>query len=55
MRYGQPRVGVGAFIVRDQELLLMRRAKAPEAGSWSLPGGKLDAGETLEAAVAREV
>ncbi len=51
----RPTVGVGAVCVRDGRLLLVRRARPPAAGRWALPGGKLEAGETLAAAVAREL
>ena len=50
-----PEVAVGAVCVRDGELLLVRRAREPGAGRWSLPGGRVNAGETLRDAVAREV
>ncbi|MCR5875035.1 NUDIX domain-containing protein [Phenylobacterium sp. J426] len=50
-----PRVGCGVAIVRDGALLLIRRARSPEADSWSLPGGKVDFGEPTEAAARREV
>jgi ADP-ribose pyrophosphatase YjhB (NUDIX family) len=50
----EPRLGVGVAIVREGSLLLIRRLKAPEAGCWGLPGGKVDFGETLEAAARRE-
>jgi 8-oxo-dGTP diphosphatase len=51
-----PRLGVGAFI-RDPagRLLLVQRRRTPEAGHWGLPGGKVDFGETVEAAVLREI
>ena len=47
---------VGA-IVRDEEgrLLLIRRAHAPSAGLWSLPGGRVEPGESAQDAVVREV
>ena len=47
---------VGA-VVRDQadQLLLIRRGREPSRGSWSLPGGRVEPGETLEQAVVREV
>ena len=49
-------VGVGAVIWNDaDEVLLIRRTKPPGAGRWSLPGGKVEQGETLEQAVRREV
>lgn len=50
-----PRLGCGAMIIQDGKLLLLRRLRAPEAGCWGLPGGKVDAFETVPAAVAREV
>jgi 8-oxo-dGTP diphosphatase len=52
----QPRVVVGAAIVRDGRVLACRRtAPAPAAGRWELPGGKVEPGETPEAALLREV
>lgn len=51
-------VGVGAIIVNDQgEILLLRRGPAAknERGCWTVPGGQVDYGETLEASVRREV
>lgn len=51
-----PAVGVGAVIWRGTEsLLLVRRGKAPRLGEWSLPGGHIEWGETVEEALAREV
>jgi 8-oxo-dGTP diphosphatase len=50
-----PLVGVGAVIVQDGRVLLVRRGQAPLLGEWSLPGGVLECGETLRAAVVREV
>ncbi len=52
---GEPRAGCGAAIVRDGRILLLRRRTEPEAGSWGLPGGKIDLFETAEAAMRREV
>jgi len=49
-----PLVGVGAVIVENNRVLLIRRAKPPLLGEWSLPGGVLECGETLRQAVARE-
>lgn len=47
---------VGAVVHgRDGRLLLIRRANAPGRGRWSLPGGRVEAGESDEAAVIREV
>lgn len=51
----RPIVGVGAVILDGDRVLLVRRAHAPLKGEWSLPGGAVELGETLEAAVAREV
>jgi ADP-ribose pyrophosphatase YjhB (NUDIX family) len=51
----RPVVGVGAVIVSDGKVVLIRRRFEPLAGRWSLPGGALELGETLEAAVAREM
>jgi mutator protein MutT len=50
-----PLVGVGAVIVRDNRVLLIRRGQAPLLGEWSLPGGVLECGETLREATIREV
>ncbi len=48
-------MAVGAVIVEDDALLMIRRANDPGAGRWSLPGGRVDWGETLAHAVVREV
>lgn len=48
-------VGVGAVILRGGKILLLLRKKAPEAGCWTIPGGKVEFGETLEEAILREV
>lgn len=48
-------VGVGAVIFESDRVLLVRRVKAPLAGEWSLPGGAVELGETLEEAIVREV
>lgn len=50
-----PVVGVGAVIVRDGQVLLVRRANPPLQGEWSLPGGALEVGEKLRDGIAREV
>lgn len=51
----RPIVGVGAVIFDGNRVLLVKRAHAPLQGEWSLPGGAVELGETLDAAVAREV
>ncbi len=51
----QPLVGVGAVVFRGEEVLLVRRAQEPAFGIWSLPGGLVELGETLEGALKREV
>jgi len=50
-----PAVGVGGVIVDAGRALLVRRAKAPLAGRWSVPGGTVEPGEGLQEALAREV
>ena len=50
-----PIVGVGAVVFQGDCVLLVRRAKAPLAGEWSLPGGAVELGETLDQAIRREV
>jgi ADP-ribose pyrophosphatase YjhB (NUDIX family) len=50
----KPLVGVGAVIVQDNRVLLIRRGQAPLLGQWSLPGGVLECGETLREATIRE-
>ena len=51
----RPIVGVGAVIVEDGKVVIVKRRYEPLAGRWSLPGGGLELGETLETAVAREM
>lgn len=50
-----PEVCVGAVAVDDGRLLLVRRGRPPGAGLWSLPGGRVEQGETLAEAVVREI
>jgi ADP-ribose pyrophosphatase len=50
-----PVVGVGAVVVKDDRVLLVRRANEPSRGRWSIPGGTVELGETLAQAAAREV
>jgi len=51
----RPVVGVGAVVVDSGSVVLIRRRYEPLAGHWSLPGGKLELGETLEEGAAREI
>jgi ADP-ribose pyrophosphatase YjhB (NUDIX family) len=51
----RPVVGVGAVIVDEGRVVLIKRKYEPLAGQWSLPGGTLEIGESLEAGVAREM
>jgi ADP-ribose pyrophosphatase YjhB (NUDIX family) len=46
---------VGAIAVRDGALLLIRRGHAPSRGRWSLPGGRIEPGETAQQALIREL
>ncbi len=50
-----PVVGVGAIILDGNRVLLVRRANAPLEGVWSIPGGRLELGETLTEGLHREV
>ena len=50
-----PAPTVGVVCVRGDEVLLIRRGTAPRLGEWSLPGGRIEYGETLAAAAAREL
>ena len=50
-----PVCAVGAIVFRGNAVLLIRRAKPPALGRWSIPGGRVVLGETLEAAVVREL
>ncbi len=51
----RPGVGCGVAILRDGRLLLVKRRKAPEAGCWNLPGGKVEFGEPAAEAARREI
>ncbi len=48
-------IGVGGAVVREGQLLLVRRASRHGRGNWQLPGGFIEPNETMEQAVAREV
>jgi 8-oxo-dGTP diphosphatase len=51
----RPVVGVGGVVIEDGRALLIRRGSEPLRGEWSIPGGTLELGETLEEGVAREL
>jgi 8-oxo-dGTP diphosphatase len=57
MRNGMrnPIPAVAAIILRDREVLLVKRGAEPALGKWSVPGGSVEIGETLEEALKREV
>ena len=50
-----PMVGVGVVVWKDNAVLLIQRGKPPRAGTWSLPGGRQELGETTREAGVREV
>jgi 8-oxo-dGTP diphosphatase len=52
---GRPELCVGAVVVDSGRLLMVRRGHGPAAGAWSVPGGRVEAGETLAEAVVREL
>ena len=51
----RPLVGVGVVAIKDGRVLLIRRAKPPRAGRWSLPGGRQRLGETVRETARREL
>lgn len=51
----RPVIGVGGVVFEQGRVLLARRGAPPAKGFWSIPGGKLSMGETLEQGVAREL
>jgi ADP-ribose pyrophosphatase YjhB (NUDIX family) len=51
----RPELCVGAIVVVSERLLLVQRARPPGEGQWSIPGGRVESGETMAAAVEREV
>jgi ADP-ribose pyrophosphatase len=50
-----PEIAVGAVVIRDEKVLLVKRRKPPGKGLWSIPGGRVELGETLKEAAEREV
>jgi ADP-ribose pyrophosphatase len=51
----RPVVGIGAVVIRDGKVLLIRRGIAPGRGLWAVPGGSLELGETLQQGAEREI
>ncbi len=51
----QPQIAVGALVIKDEKILLVKRGKPPSQGLWALPGGRVNWGETLAQAAEREV
>jgi 8-oxo-dGTP diphosphatase len=51
----RPLVGVGGVVIENDRALLIKRGSEPLLGQWSIPGGMLELGETLQASVAREL
>lgn len=51
----RPLVGVGGVVIGDGGVVLIRRGNQPRRGEWSIPGGKLEVGETLAEGVRREL
>ena len=54
-KYQQPVVGVGAIVVHEEAVLLVKRGRSPHEGEWAIPGGKLRWGETLQQGAEREI
>ena len=52
---GAPVVGVGGVVIREGRALLIKRGSAPLEGQWSIPGGTLELGESLQEGVRREL
>ena len=51
----RPFVGIGIVVIKENQVLLCKRGKPPNVGSWTLPGGAQEAGETCEDAARREL
>jgi len=50
-----PQIAVGAVVIRDEKVRLVKRRNPPGKGLWSIPGGRVELGETLKEAAEREV
>jgi 8-oxo-dGTP diphosphatase len=55
MTSADPQIAVGAIVIREGKLLMVQRGRDPGAGLWSVPGGRVQAGEYLSDALKREV
>jgi 8-oxo-dGTP diphosphatase len=55
MSPGRPTPGAGVVCLRGDQVLLIRRGKAPRLGEWSIPGGRMEMGETAAQAALREL
>jgi mutator protein MutT len=55
MHTHHPITAVAAIILQNDKILLIKRGSEPNIGKWSIPGGSIEFGETLEEAVKREV
>jgi len=51
----RPIVGIGIVVIKDDTVLLVRRGKPPNVGTWTMPGGAQELGETAEEAGRREL
>ena len=51
----KPIIAVGAVVVHQNRILLIRRGKNPAKGEWAIPGGRVELGETMREAAAREI
>ena len=51
----QPVIAVGAVVLHQNRILLIRRGKEPAKGEWAIPGGRVELGETMREAAMREV
>lgn len=54
-QFDSPPNAASVALLHKQQVLLIQRAKAPWDGAWSLPGGRLEPGETAEECAAREL
>ena len=50
-----PRVGIGAIVINDAKVLMIKRAAPPNQNLWAIPGGMLELGETLQEGAEREI